>query len=106
MDKISLEKMAKLIKSPFTPLDLFKVNNTAVRLVKIHGKYHWHKHSNQDELFIVLKGQIYLNFQDKTVALEEGEGYLVKKGIRHQSYAENESLVLMVEPHETLPKGD
>ena len=106
MDKISLEKMAELIKSPFTPLDVFKVNNTAVRLVKIYGKYHLHKHTRQDELFIVLRGQVHLNFEDRTVVLEQGEGFLVKKGVEHQSYAKNEALVLMVEPYDTVAKGD
>ncbi|MBD3289900.1 cupin domain-containing protein [candidate division KSB1 bacterium] len=106
MEKISLEKMAELIKSPFTPLDVFRVNNTAVRLVKIHGKYHMHKHSDQDELFIVLRGQVHLNFEDRTVVLDEGEGFLVKKGVEHQSHAEKEALVLMVEPYDTVPKGD
>ena len=98
--------MAELIKDPFIPLDVFKVNETAVRLVKIHGKYHWHKHTNEDELFIVVQGQMALNFKDKSVTLNEGEGYVVKKGVLHQSFAENEALVLMVEPYETLPTGD
>lgn len=106
MEKIVLEKMAKLIKDPFIPLDVFKVNETAVRLVKIQGRYHWHKHSKQDELFIVLKGQIIINFEDKKVVLNEGEGYVVRQGVMHQSFAEHEALVLMVEPYETIDKGD
>ena len=106
MDKVVLEKMAELIKDPFTTLDVFKVNETAVRLVKIHGKYHWHKHNKQDELFIVLKGQMTLNFKDKSVVLDKGEGYVVKRGVMHQSFAENEALVLMVEPYDTRAKGD
>ena len=106
MAKVELKKMAELIKDPFIPLDVFKVNETAVRLVKIHGKYHWHKHTNEDVLFIVVQGQMALNFKDKSVTLNEGEGYVVKKAVLHQSFAENEALVLMVEPYETLATGD
>jgi len=98
--------MAKLIKTPFTPLDVFKINETAVRLVKIKGRYHWHKHTNQDELFIVIRGQMDINLTDEVVHLKEGEGYIVKCGVMHQSYAENEALALMVEPQETLAQGD
>lgn len=106
MEKVVLENMAELIKDPFIPLDVFKVNETAVRLVKIQGKYHWHKHSNQDELFIVLKGQMMINLKDKKVVLNEGEGYVVKRGVMHQSSAEQEALILMVEPYETVDTGD
>ena len=106
MGKIALDKMAVLIKEPFMPLDVFKVNDTAVRLVKIHGKYHWHKHGKQDELFIVVEGQITLNFKDEKIVLNKGEGYVVKRGVMHQSSAENEALVLMVEPYDTRAKGD
>lgn len=106
MTKIKLEKMAKLIRKPFLPLDVFKVNDTAVRLVKIHGTYHWHKHSKQDELFLVVKGQMTLTFNDGQVVLNEGEGYVVKRGILHQSSAEKEALVLIIEPYDTKAKGD
>ena len=106
MSKVVLKKMAELIKDPFIPLDVFKVNEAAVRLVKIHGKYHWHKHSKQDELFMVLNGQMTINLEDKKVVLNEGEGFVVKRGVMHQSFAENEALILMVEPYDTKTKGD
>ncbi len=106
MSKVVLKDMAKLIKMPFTPLDVFKIHGTAVRLVKIKGKYHWHKHTNQDELFIVLKGKMSINLKNRVIDLNEGEGYLVKSGIVHQSVAEKEALILMVEPHETKAQGD
>jgi len=106
VSKVVLKKMAELIKDPFMPLDVFRVNDTAVRLVKIHGKYHWHKHTSQDELFIVLDGQMTINFKDRSIILNEGEGFVVKQGVMHQSHAKKEALVLMVEPSETLAKGD
>ncbi len=106
MDKISIEKMIDLIKDYWTPLDIFRVNNTSVRLVKIKGKYHWHKHTNQDELFIALKGQLKINFKNRQIVLEEGEGFVVKKGIVHQSEASDETIVLLVEPSDIITKGD
>lgn len=106
VDKISIEKMIDLIKDYWTPLDIFRVNDTAVRLVKIKGKYHWHKHTGQDELFIVLKGQLKINFKNRQIVLEEGEGFVVKKGTVHQSEADDETVVFLVEPSDIVTKGD
>ena len=106
MTQVNIKKMADLIKDHFNPLDIFKVNETAVKLVKIKGKYHWHKHNNQDELFIVVDGQLTINFEDGKVVLNEWEGYVVKRGLMHQSFAENEALILMIEHQETVDTGD
>lgn len=106
MDKVSIEQMADLIKEDWIPLDIFRVNDTAVRLVKIKGKYHWHKHTNQDELFIVLKGHLKMNFKDRQIVLDEGEGLVVKKGVTHQSEADEETLVFLVEPADIVTRGD
>lgn len=106
MDKISIEKMIELIKDYWTPLDIFRVNDTAVRLVKIKGKYHWHKHKKQDELFIVLKGKLKINLKDRQIVLNEGEGLVVKHGTMHQSEADEETVVFLVEPSEIVTKGD
>ncbi len=106
MEKISLKKMAQLIKDFWIPLDVFRVNDTVVRLVKIKGKYHWHKHSDQDELFIVLEGKLRINMKGKKLELEEGEGFVVKKGTLHQTEAEEETLVLLVEPEGIQTRGD
>ncbi len=106
MDKVSIDKMRELINDYWTPLDIFRVNDTAVRLVKIKGKYHWHKHTNQDELFMVLKGQLKINFKNRQVIIDKGQGLLVKKGTVHQSEAEEDTVVLLVEPSDIVTKGD
>jgi len=106
VDKVSIDNMIELINDYWTPLDIFRVNNTAVRLVKIKGKYHWHKHTKQDELFIVLKGQLKINLKNRQVVMDKGEGYLVKKGTVHQSEADKDTVVLLVEPSDIVTKGD
>lgn len=106
MDKVSIEKMIDLIKDYWTPLDIFRVNDTIVRLVKIKGKYHWHKHKNQDELFIVLKGILKINLKNRQIVLHEGEGFVVKQGTLHQSEADEETVVFLVESSDIVTKGD
>jgi len=88
--------MNDLIKTNWAPLDIFKVNNFAVRLVKIKGKYIWHKHDG-DELFIMQKGQMIIHLKDHDVELNEGEGFVVEEGLLHQTEAQNDAEVLVVE---------
>ncbi len=97
MSKVNLDLMMESILDPFTPYDIFNVNDTVVRLVKIRGKYHWHKHDDKDELFIVVKGRMGLNLDNETIELNESEGFVVKQGLMHQSFSEDEAIVMMVE---------
>lgn len=106
MEKITINKMIDLLQNYWTPLDIFRVNDTAVRVVKIIGKYHWHKHTTQDELFIVHKGQLKINLKNRQIVLEEGEGFVVKKGVLHQTEADRETFVLLVEPIDIITQGD
>ena len=106
VEKVSIDKMADLIKTNWAPLDVFRVNDISVRLVKIKGKYHWHKHNNQDELFVVLDGQMKINLEKKHIELSEGEGFVVPRDTRHQTEAKEETLVLLVEPTEIVTEGD
>jgi mannose-6-phosphate isomerase-like protein (cupin superfamily) len=88
--------MTELIQKHWAPLDIFRVNDYAVRLVKIQGKYIWHKH-NSDELFLVQKGSMIIHFKNQDVELREGEGYIVKEGRVHQTEAKQETLILVFE---------
>lgn len=106
MEKITINKMIDLVQNYWTPLDIFRINDTAVRVVKIIGKYHWHKHTNQDELFIVHKGQLKINLKNQQIVLEAGQGFVVKKGVLHQTEADQETFVLLVEPIDIITQGD
>jgi len=94
--KVSLQKMTDLISTHWAPLDVFRVNDFTVRLVKIKGLYIWHKH-NCDELFIVLKGSMIIHFKDKDVNLQKGEGFVIDEGLVHQTEAKGETEVMVVE---------
>ena len=98
MKKVSLSQMIASIKEPFTPYHLFYVNNNSVRLVKINGMYHKHKHDDIDELFIVFQGTMGIKLEQETVVLQEGDAFVVPKGVYHQSFSEQGAVVLMVEP--------
>ncbi|OQP56424.1 cupin domain-containing protein [Niastella populi] len=85
---------------------LTKVNDSVVRVAIIEGEYHWHKHDNDDEFFFVLEGQLLIDLEDKTIALNPWEGFTIPKGIVHRTRALKKTVMLMVETSEIVPTGD
>jgi mannose-6-phosphate isomerase-like protein (cupin superfamily) len=85
---------------------LTKVNDSVVRVAIIEGEYHWHKHDNDDEFFFVLDGQLLIDLEDKTIALNPWEGFTIPKGVVHRTRAQIKTVMLMVETSEIVPTGD
>jgi mannose-6-phosphate isomerase-like protein (cupin superfamily) len=85
---------------------LTKVNDSVVRVAIIDGEYHWHKHDNDDEFFFVLEGQLLIDLEDKTIALNPWEGFTIPKGVVHRTRALVKTVMLMVETSEIIPTGD
>jgi mannose-6-phosphate isomerase-like protein (cupin superfamily) len=85
---------------------LTKVNDSVVRVAIIEGEYHWHKHDHDDEFSFVLEGQLLIDLEDKTIALNPWEGFTIPKGIVHRTRAQVKTVMLMVETSEIIPTGD
>jgi mannose-6-phosphate isomerase-like protein (cupin superfamily) len=85
---------------------LTKVNDSVVRVAIIEGEYHWHKHDNDDEFFFVLEGQLLIDLEDKTIALNPWEGFTIPKGVVHRTRAIVKTVMLMVETSDIIPTGD
>ena len=82
------------------------MNDYQFKLVKIEGEFVWHDHSDTDEVFIVIEGSMKIEFDDETVELNEGEMYVVPKGVQHKPYADKECKVLLVEPKGVVNTGE
>jgi len=107
MKKIDFLELIGKVKKPWQVMDVIKVNNTILRIAKIEGAYQWHTHRNEDEFFLVLKGNIFIDTNNNgTIELNEMESYLVEKGTRHRSRADKPAWVLLVEPPETKTLGE
>lgn len=86
---------------------LTSVNDTVVRLGVIEGEFHWHKHDDTDEFFLVLDGQLLIDLQDRdTVILEANQGYTVPRQVVHRTRAPRRTTILMVEAATVTPTGD
>jgi mannose-6-phosphate isomerase-like protein (cupin superfamily) len=92
---------------PWFNQTLTTVNDAVVRLGIIEGDFHFHKHDEDDEFFLVLEGTLLIDFEDReTVTLKPHEGYTVPKGVVHRTRAPERSAILMVEQAGVQPTGD
>ena len=106
MNKINLkEKLSKFSKY-WSPKVIAEMNDYHFKLVKIKGEFIWHNHKNTDEVFIVIKGTMKIEFKDGTVDLSEGEMFVIPKGFEHKPYSKNECEIMIVEPKDIVNTGD
>ena len=106
MGKINLKDKLSLFSEHWSPKVIAEMNDYQFKLVKIQGDFVWHNHTDTDETFIVIEGEMKIVFENETVELNEGEMYVVPKGVEHKPCAENECKVLLVEPRGVVNTGN
>ena len=106
MDKVNLAQKLSLFSSHWSPKIVGELNGQYVKLVKFQGDFVWHHHEDEDELFLVLKGSFDIHLRDRIVHLDEGEFFIVPKGVEHKPVASEEAHVLVFEPASTLNTGN
>lgn len=106
MEKINLSEKLQLFSEYWSPKIVGELNGQQVKLAKFKGEFIWHKHDNEDELFLVVKGSFNMEFRDKTVTVHENEILIVPRGVEHRPVAKEEVSVLLFEPASTLNTGD
>ncbi len=105
MVKINLAEKFNLFNDYWSPRVVGELNGQYVKLAKFKGEFIWHSHANEDELFFVVKGKLKIEFRDKVVNLEEGEFYIVPKGVEHKPSADEEAHIMLLEPKSTEQTG-
>ena len=85
---------------------LCAVNDSVVRLGVIEGEYHWHQHEEEDEFFYVVEGQLLIDLESRTVALDPRQGFVVPKKTIHRTRAPRRTVILMVEKASVVPTGN
>src|SRR5215218_3556196 len=83
-----------------------QMNDYHFKIAKIQGEFVWHDHPETDEVFMILKGQLQIQFRDGSVTLNEGDMFVVPKGVEHKPVAEQECHIMLVEPAGTVNTGD
>jgi mannose-6-phosphate isomerase-like protein (cupin superfamily) len=106
MKKTSLDEKLALISEYWRPKVVAQLNGQELKLVKFKGVFPWHHHEREDEMFLVWRGQMTIEFRDHRVILEAGELCVVPRGVEHRTMAEDEAEVLVFEPAETRNTGN
>lgn len=106
VQKVSIEQKLELFKEYWSPKVVGELNDQQVKLVKIKGEFVWHKHDNEDELFMVIKGKMDMHFRDKIVEVNEGEFIIVPRGVEHKPVAEKETHIMLLEPKGVVNTGN
>ena len=99
-------KLAAALTEWWSPRVVAEVDDAYVKVARIQGTFGWHAHADEDELFLVLKGDLRIEMEAGAVELGEGELYVVPKGVRHNPVAEQECHVMLIERKSTLHSGD
>jgi mannose-6-phosphate isomerase-like protein (cupin superfamily) len=106
VEKVNLKGKFSQFSEHWDPQIVAELNGQYVKLVKLQGEFVWHHHEEEDELFLVVKGSLVIQFRDREVALREGEFLVVPAGVEHKPAAESEAWVMLFEPASTLNTGN
>lgn len=106
MEKVNLAEKFALFDDHWSPKLVGSLDDYDIKLAKLEGEFVWHKHDEEDEMFLVMRGRLAIDFRDRTVELGEGEFLVVPKGIEHRPHAKQECEVLLLEKKGVLNTGD
>ncbi|MEE9181611.1 MAG: cupin domain-containing protein [candidate division NC10 bacterium] len=106
MQRVNLAEKFASFDVYWKPKIVAEVNDAYVKLVKVKGEFVWHRHENEDELFLVDRGTMHLQTREGDVSLEAGDMAVVPRGTEHRPVAEQEAHVLLIEPKSTLNTGN
>ena len=103
--KVNLAQKFALFHEQWTPKIVGELNGQLVKLAKVQGEFLWHAHDDEDELFLVVHGALTIRLRDRDVHLNEGEFFIVPRGVEHMPIAEKEAHILLFEPKATAHTG-
>ncbi|HEY0653242.1 MAG TPA: cupin domain-containing protein [Chryseosolibacter sp.] len=106
MDKVNITEKLSQIPDHWNPRIIGELNGQHVKAVKLSGEFVWHHHEEEDELFLVIKGKLLMEFRDKTVTVNPGEFIIVPRKVEHRPVANEEVHILLFEPASTLNTGN
>ena len=104
--KINLKDKLGIFSDYWAPRIVSKFNDYHIKLVKVKSEFVWHNHPETDELFLILEGSLEILFRDGKVKLNEGEMFVVPKGVEHKPVAKDECHIMLIEPAGTVNTGD
>lgn len=104
-ESINFQQKFGLFHEQWQPKVIAEMNDYQFKVVRLQGDFLWHDHPETDETFIVIEGDMRIDFWDGAVLVSAGEMFIVPKGVQHKPYAKNEVKLLLIEPRGVLNTG-
>ena len=98
LQSINLRQKLEMFAEQWQPKVIAEMNDYQFKVVKLQGDFVWHVHQDTDETFIVMEGELRIDFRDGSVRVAAGEMFVVPKGVEHKPYAEREVKLMLIEP--------
>jgi mannose-6-phosphate isomerase-like protein (cupin superfamily) len=105
-EKVALAAALAQVREPWQPMIVAELNGQQVKVARLRGEFVWHHHEHEDELFLVVRGRLRMEFRDRVVELGEGELLVVPRGVEHRPVAPEEVELVLFEPASTLNTGN
>jgi mannose-6-phosphate isomerase-like protein (cupin superfamily) len=105
-DVASPRQIAESLAELWSPRVVGELDDSYVKVAKVRGTFGWHNHEHEDELFFILKGRLRIEMEHGSAVLNEGEMFVVPKGVQHNPVAEQECLIMLIERKSTLHSGN
>ncbi len=105
-DVASPRQIAEALAELWSPRVVGELDDSYVKVAKVRGTFGWHNHEHEDELFFILKGRLRIEMESGSAVLDEGEMFVVPKGVQHNPVAEQECLIMLIERKSTLHSGN
>jgi mannose-6-phosphate isomerase-like protein (cupin superfamily) len=106
VDKTNLKDKFSQFQDHWRPMIIASLNGQEVKLIKVRGEFPWHVHDNEDEFFLVWKGNFRVEFREGVVSLNPGECLVVPRGVEHRTCADEEAEIICFEPAGVLNTGN
>lgn len=103
---VNLQEKFSKFSELWQPKIIAQMNDYHFKIAKVQGEFVWHHHTDTDEVFLVVNGRLEIHFRDGAITLNEGEMFVVPKGVEHKPVAQEECHILLVEPAGTVNTGD
>ena len=106
MDKVNLTEKFASFSQCWSPKIIGELNDNYIKAVKLKGEFIWHRHDDEDEMFLVVQGRLTLRFREREVKVFPGEFIVVPRGVEHLPVADEECQIVLIEPKTTLNTGN
>jgi len=104
--KINLAEKFDRFTDHWSPKIVADLNDSHVKLAKVQGEFVWHRHAEEDELFIVVQGELTIELRDGQVTLGPGEMVVIPRGVEHRPVAKEEVHLMLIEPKAIRHTGE